>query len=105
VVIILHFIGLVLVHSIWKLNPQMAIRFYSVNFFLHYVSVKSYCVWWFFCWNSETKCLWCVSDWFILLFLYSALKFWKLFKYKSAQYSITDWNKKQRIMFDRSWTH
>jgi len=31
-VIILHFIVLVLVRSIWKLNPKVAIRFYSVYF-------------------------------------------------------------------------
>jgi len=44
VVIILHFIGLVLAHSIWKLNPKMAIRFYSVNFLYITFLLKLLCI-------------------------------------------------------------
>jgi len=44
VFIILHFIVLVLVHSIWKLNTKVAIRFYSVNFLYITFLLKLLCL-------------------------------------------------------------
>jgi hypothetical protein len=115
VVIILHFIVLVLVHSIWKLNPKMAIRFYSVNFLYITFLLKLLRLVGFLLKRRQSVCdvlmtglyyyfftlLWNFGSYTSIKVHYTALQTWT--KTKNDVWQILDMEKEQCFWFSSLW--